>query len=96
VVAKDRESRAGLEHRAHQDQRLADARAAIEEIADEDRHPLGMAPGAQALCVAEPAEESGELVGVAVDVADQVVHRGEMLPRAGAPTAPAALRGHRL
>ncbi len=63
---------AGIEHGANKLERAALARSAVDEVADEDRRRVRVAPRAHSRAVAEVREERLELVRVAVDVADDV------------------------
>src|SRR6185436_7454580 len=63
----------GIEHFADDSDRLQLPRPAIDEVANEDRSPLRMTPGSQAVPVAHLTEQRGQLVRVTVDVADYVV-----------------------
>jgi hypothetical protein len=83
VITHDGLGGAGFDHGPHRGERLADLRAAVDEVADEEGLAAGMGINAAAPGVAESFEQRVELVAVAVDVADEVVH-GHHLSRRGA------------
>jgi len=74
VVAHDGERRSRVHHPAGDGHRANLRGTAIDEVADEDRRPFGVAPGAGSLAVSQRAQQRFELVGLAVDVTDDVVH----------------------
>jgi hypothetical protein len=73
VVAHDRLCGAGVEHLADDADGLQLTRPAVYQVADEDRTAVRVAPGAHLVPVAQSAQQGGQLVRVAVDVADDVV-----------------------
>lgn len=73
VVAHDAQRLAGVDHRVHPVQGLADARAAVDDVAEEQRLAPRMAPDAALQAVAEQVEEAVQGMRAAVDIADQVV-----------------------
>ena len=69
VVARHAQGRPGGAHRPHDPQRVQHARPAVHQVAHEHRlPPLRMPP----LDVAEQAQQRLQLVGAAVDIADDV------------------------
>ena len=73
MVPHDGAGRAGIHHRLHDLQRLANLRPAIHEIAHEDYRALRVTVSAVGFHVAEFFEQCAEWIGMAVDVADDVV-----------------------
>jgi hypothetical protein len=72
VVAHHDLGRAGLHHGADDREHLELVGPAVDEIAEEHRLAFGVPVDAVDLAVAEQIEQSPEVVGVAVDVADHV------------------------
>ncbi|MNQ92916.1 hypothetical protein D3C85_1083560 [compost metagenome] len=56
VVAHDAAGLPGLDHGVHQVQRLADARAAVDDVAEEQRHALRVLPDVAPLAVTQAVE----------------------------------------
>ncbi|MNF06397.1 hypothetical protein D3C80_2063340 [compost metagenome] len=54
-------------------QRLADARAAVDDVAEEQRHPLRVLPDVAPLAVTQALEQALEGMRTTVDIAYQVV-----------------------
>ena len=75
MVAHDRERDTGVNHAACNIHRADLCRAAVNEIADEDRLALVVTPGAARVAIAELAEQCFQLVRLPVDVPDDVVDR---------------------
>ncbi|MOA33665.1 hypothetical protein D3C78_1549780 [compost metagenome] len=73
VVAHDAQSLARGDHVVHPMQRLADARPAVDDIAEEQRLPAWMPPYPAVQPVTESFQQPVEGVGAAMDVADQVI-----------------------
>jgi hypothetical protein len=78
VVPGDAERRTGLHHRHHRAQDAGGVRAAIHEVAQEDRLSAGgmakhgAAPVARLRCVTQLSQQAGELRLAPVDVSDDV------------------------
>ena len=71
--------RAGLDHVAYQLERSQLTGPAINEVADEDRRPARVSPRAASVLVAQLLEKRSQLVGVTMDIADDVVvHQGNL------------------
>ena len=92
MIAEHGERGAVLEHVSNDDERFADARASIDEVADEHRDAVAVAIRAPLLAVVHSAKELFELLGVAVDVTDHVVagrmrvdHRSRFFARVQRP-----------
>ncbi|MOA41125.1 hypothetical protein D3C78_1630610 [compost metagenome] len=73
MVAHQAQRLAGLDHVVHQVQGLADVRAAVENVAEEQRHALRMAPDPALAAIAEAGQQALEGPRAAMHVADQVV-----------------------
>src|SRR5690606_8000859 len=73
VVAHYAGGLTGLDHVVNDGQRLAYPRAAVDDVAEEQRHASRMSPAAVLEVVTELLEEPLQGPGTAVDVADQVV-----------------------
>jgi hypothetical protein len=82
VVAHHGQGRAGIDHTADDRESLSDGGPAVDEVTEKDRLPPWMAVDAVAAGVAEHLEQSHEGARVAVNVADEVVHR-PISPREG-------------
>jgi hypothetical protein len=90
VVTQDAQGGPGLDHVADDPEGVEDTRPAVDEVAEEDRHPAvgvavgrtrgeAVAVGAFDNVIAKLAEERLELVGTAVDVADDVERAVEVI-----------------
>ncbi|MNT53528.1 hypothetical protein D3C72_1906170 [compost metagenome] len=73
VVAHDAAGLPGFDHGVHQVQCLADARAAIDDVAEEQRHALRVLPDVAPLAVPQAVQQALQGMRTAVDIADQVV-----------------------
>ncbi|MNE10914.1 hypothetical protein D3C80_1036510 [compost metagenome] len=73
VVAHQAQRLAGLDHVVNQVQCLADVRATVEDVAEEQRHALRMTPDAPLTTIAEAGQQALEGTRTAMHVANQVV-----------------------
>ncbi|MNE30865.1 hypothetical protein D3C80_1244050 [compost metagenome] len=73
VVTHDAQGLARGDHVVHPVQRLADARAAVDDIAEEQRLPAWMSPYPAVQPITEGFQQPVEGVGAAVHIADQVI-----------------------
>ena len=81
VVPHHGASRSGVCHGPDEFEGAKLAGATVYKIADEDGCPAGMSPRAAAMPVAEISQQGLKLVGMAVDVADDVVvHTANLVP----------------
>ena len=77
MIAHHGARRAGFDHFAYQLKRSQLTGPAINEVADEDRRPARVSPRAASVLVAQLLEKRGQLVGVTMDIADDVVAHHE-------------------
>src|SRR5690606_32999482 len=71
--AHDAGGLAGLDHVVDQLQRLADARATVDDVAEEQRHAPRMTPDPALQPIAELLEQSLQGSRATMDITDQVV-----------------------
>jgi hypothetical protein len=74
MVPHDSQRIAGFDHRLHRFQNLQNLRSAINEIAKEDYFAFRMFIDTLVLPVAKEFKELNQFAGMAVNVADQIVH----------------------
>jgi hypothetical protein len=74
VIAHHGEGRTAVDHRPDDLERLQDPGAAVDEVAEEDGLTIGVAVDAVPLLVSELLEQPLEGIGMAMDIADEVVH----------------------
>src|SRR5690606_4044920 len=71
VIAHDAGGLAGLDHVVDQLQRLADARATVDDVAEEQRHAPRMTPDPAMQPIAELLEQSLQGSRATMDITDQ-------------------------
>ena len=74
MIAHDGGSRAGFAHRAHDVDRVANPRASINKVAAEEHFAVGMAKSTGLFRVPQLVQQFYQLISVAVNVTDNVVH----------------------
>ncbi|MOA08310.1 hypothetical protein D3C78_1280650 [compost metagenome] len=78
VVAHDAQRLARGDHGVHPVQRLADARAAIDDVAEEQRLPPRMPPDVAPQAIAEGFQQTVQRMRTTVHIADQVIAAGRV------------------
>lgn len=80
VIAHDGQSIVLLHHWPNNFQHLPDLWPSVDEVAEKDHFAFGVLVNALCLLVAKNIEQLEQVVGMAVNVADQVVHGWEFRP----------------
>src|SRR5665213_3090721 len=88
MISHDRLRRSAIHHAAHYIDGTYLGRTTINKISNEDCLPPGVAPGAGAVVVTELGQQSFQLVGVAVNVTDDVVVQSCIFLLSQGPQAP--------
>lgn len=86
VVTRDARRLVGVDHRVYPTQDFVDARATVDDIAEERRLAPRMAPGTALQTVAEQVEETVQGMYAAVGIVDQVVVASEAELRQSSPS----------
>ena len=73
MIAHDRQRGSGIHHPASRVDGAQLCRTAVDEVSDEDGLPLRVTPGAGRVVIAKFAQQGFQLVGLPVDVADDVI-----------------------
>jgi hypothetical protein len=74
VIAHDGQSVVTFNHWPDDFKHVSDVRPSVNEVAEEDHLAFRMTVRSQGLLVAEEFKELHQFIGMAVNVADQVVH----------------------